>query len=155
MAQSLSQLYVHIVFHVNLNDAIKIPEELQPNLHAYLAAICKNQDSPSMLIGGVDDHVHLLCRLSKNITTAKLLEEIKTDSSKWIKKQADEFGAKLNRFSWQKGYGIFSVSSSKINTVKEYILNQKEHHKTMSFKDEYLLLLKKHNVEYDEKYLWT
>jgi REP-associated tyrosine transposase len=155
MSQSLSQLYVHIVFHINLNDTIKIPIELQSDLHAYLATICKNQNSPSILVGGVDDHVHLLCRLSKNITSAKLLEEIKTDSSKWIKKQSGQFGAKLNGFSWQKGYGIFSVSSSKINTVKQYISNQKEHHKTMSFREEYLLLLQKHNVEYNEKYLWT
>ena len=155
MAQSLSQLYVHIVFHINFNDVVKIPEELQSDLHAYLAATCKNQNSSSILVGGVDDHVHLLCRLSKNITSSKLLEEIKTDSSKWIKTQAGEFGLSLNKFSWQKGYGIFSVSSSKINTVKQYISNQKEHHKKMSFKDEYLLLLKKHNVKYDEKYLWN
>lgn len=155
MAQSLSQLYVHIVFHVSLNDTIKLPEKLQANLHAYLAIICKNQNSPSILVGGVDDHVHILCRLSKNITASKLLEEIKTDSSKWIKKQADEFGAQLNRFAWQKGYGIFSVSSSKIYNVKQYIWQQKEHHKKMSFRDEYLLLLQKHNVEYNEEYLWT
>ena len=155
MAQSLSQLYVHIVFHINFNDLVKIPEKLQADLHAYLAAICKNQNSPSIIVGGVDDHVHLLCRLSKNITAAKLLEEIKTDSSKWIKTQIKDFGLNLNRFSWQKGYGIFSVSSSKITTVKQYISNQKEHHKTMSFKDEYLLLLKKHNIEYNEKYLWN
>jgi len=155
MSQSLSQLYVHIVFHINCNDAVIIPEKLQNNLHAYIAAICKNQDSSSIIVGGIDDHVHLLCRLSKNITAAKLLEEIKANSSKWIKTQADEFGSRLNKFSWQKGYGIFSVSLSKIDNVKQYISNQKEHHKKISFKDEYILLLKKHNVEYDEQYLWN
>jgi len=103
MSQSLSQLYVHIVFHINCNDDVTIPEKLQNSMHAYIAVICKNQDSSPILVGGIDDHVHLLCRLSKNITTAKLLEEIKTNSSKWIKTQANDFNSRLNKFSWQKG----------------------------------------------------
>ncbi|MFA6716802.1 MAG: IS200/IS605 family transposase [Victivallales bacterium] len=155
MAQSLSQLYVHIVFHINLNNPVKIPEPLQPDLYAYLATICKNHESPSILVGGTSDHVHILCRLSKNIAASKLLEELKTDSSKWIKSRAEEFSGRLNRFSWQKGYGIFSVSASQAATVKEYIAKQKEHHKKISFKGEYLLLLKKYNIEYDENYLWN
>ena len=155
MAQSLSQLYVHIVFHINLNNPVNIPEKLQPDLHAYLAVICQNHESPSILVEGTDDHVHLLCRLSKNITASKLLEELKTDSSKWIKTKAEDFDGRLNKFSWQKGYGIFSVSASQVPTVKEYISKQKGHHKKISFKEEYLLLLKKYNIEYDGRYLWS
>lgn len=155
MAQSLSQLYTHIVFHINFNYNVKIPEELQSRLHAYLATTCKNQKSPSIIVGGVEDHIHILCRLSKNIAPSKFLEELKTDSSKWIKNQSKEFDLILSKFSWQKGYGIFSVSSSQVKNVKKYISNQSEHHKKMSFKEEYLLLLKKYNVEYDEKYLWS
>jgi REP element-mobilizing transposase RayT len=146
---------MHIIFHVNLVDKVSIPEALQPHLHAYLAKICDNQDSSSLIVGGIHDHVHVLCRMSKNITSAKLLEELKTHSSKWIKRQSSEFGMMLSKFTWQKGYGIFSVSASQVDNVKEYILNQKEHHRKRSFKEEYILLLEKYNVKYNEKYLWS
>lgn len=155
MSQSLSQLYMHIVFHVNFSDRITIPEKLQPVLHGYLATVCKNHDSSSILVGGTYDHVHILSRISKNIAPAKLIEEIKTYSSRWVKTQAQEHGLMLSKFSWQKGYGIFSVSSSHVEMVKNYIANQNEHHKKRSFKEEYILFLEKHSVEYDEKYLWT
>ena len=154
MAHSLVKLHIHVIFHINLTDTVKIPIKLQPSLHSYLATTCKNHDSPAIVVGGTDDHIHILCRLSKNIAPSKLLEELKTNSSKWIKTQAREFGSQLSKFSWQKGYGVFSVSESKVSDVERYISNQIEHHKTRSFKDEYELLLKKHNVEYDEKYLW-
>ncbi len=155
MSQSLSQLYTHIVFHVNLSNGIMIPEKLQPVLHAYLATVCKNHDSPSILVGGTNDHVHILNRISKNIAPVKLIEEIKTDSSRWMKTQAQDYGLMLSKFSWQKGYGIFSVSSSHVEVVRNYIANQVEHHKKRSFKEEYILFLEKHGVEYDEKYLWN
>ena len=155
MSQSLSKIYAHIVFHVNFSNFIKIPENLQPVLHGYIAKVCKNHDSNSVIVGGTSDHIHILCRMSKNIAPSKLLEEIKSYSSKWIKSQTDEYGMMLSKFSWQKGYGIFSVSESQIENVKKYISGQKEHHAKLTFKEEYLLLLKKHNVEYNEEYLWS
>ena len=155
MVQTLSQIYMHIVFHVNLNREVRIPAALQPRLHAYLSAICKNHDSPSIIIGGADDHVHVLCYISKTLAPSKLLEELKSRSSKWMKTQAPEYGTLLGEFSWQNGYGVFSVSASKVDSVKQYIANQIEHHRKRSFKDEYRLLLDKHNVDYDERYLWS
>ena len=155
MVHSLSQIYTHIVFHVNINEPIRIPINLQPRLHAYIAKTCHIIGSPSIIVGGMDDHVHVLCRISRNISPAKLLEKLKTESSKWIKTLSVEFGSSLSNFSWQNGYGIFSVSASKVEAVKQYISNQIEHHRTRSFKDEYLILLKKHKVDYDEKYLWS
>ena len=155
MAQSLSQLFVHIVFHVNINDNVKIPEALQSRLHAYLMTICNNHDSPSIIVGGTDDHIHILCRISKNIAPSKFLAELKATSSKWVKSVSPEFGLQLSKFSWQKGYGIFSVSASQVDIVKQYIANQSEHHRTRSFMDEYVMLLEKHGIVYDEKYLWS
>lgn len=101
-------------------------------------------------IGGYYNHVHILCLLSRKVTQAQLLENIKKESSKWIK----TVGEKYQNFHWQNGYGIFSVNPSEINIVIEYINNQKEHHKKKIFKDEYVAFLKKYDVEYDEKYLW-
>ena len=155
MSQSLAKLYSHIVFHVNLTDGILIPENLQPILHAYIATISKNQDSPSIIVGGTNDHIHILCNLSKNIAASQLLKELKSSSSKWIKSQSQEYNSNLNEFSWQKGYAIFSVSASQIDVLKDYIINQQEHHKKISFKDEYILFLKKYNVEYNEEHLWS
>ena len=155
MSKSLSQLYVHIVFHVNLVSKTYIPNELLPILHAYLATVCNNHNSPAIIVGGTYDHVHILCRMSKNIALAELLQELKTNSSKWIKTKSHEYGTILSKFSWQKGYGAFSVSSSQTENVKSYISNQKDHHQKLTFKEEYILFLNKHNLEYDEKYLWN
>jgi putative transposase len=99
--------------------------------------------------------VHILCRMSKNISTSELLKELKIESSKWIKKQYEDFGFQLSKFSWQGGYGVFSVSASQVDKVKGYIANQKKHHLKIGYKDEYLALLHKYNIEYDEKYLWN
>ena len=155
MAQSLSQIYTHIVFHINLLDKVIIPEELQPRLHAYLNGICGNSDSPSLIVGGTFDHIHILCRMSKNIAASSLIKDLKVNSSIWMKSQADDFGMELSRFSWQKGYGVFSVSPSQLEKVKSYIANQEAHHRETTFRDEYLTLLRKHGVSLDEKYLWS
>ena len=155
MSQSLSQLYVHIVFHVNFVTNLTIPAGLQPRLHAYLAAVCNRNDSPSLCVGGTEDHIHILCRISRKIAPSKLLEEIKTRSSAWMKTQSTEFGKHLDKFSWQKGYGIFSVSSSQVESVLKYISNQHIHHQKISFKDEYISLLKKHGIDYNLEYLWS
>ena len=101
-------------------------------------------------IGGYTDHIHILCMLSKKIALMKLLEEVKSHSSKWMKTK----GEILKKFYWQNGYGAFSVNPSQVNIVIAYIENQKEHHKRRSFQDEYRAILRKYKVEYDERYIW-
>jgi putative transposase len=101
-------------------------------------------------MGGTSDHIHILCSISKNLAPSKIIEEVKTSSSKWMKTQGRQFAD----FYWQRGYGIFSVSVSNIEEVKKYILKQQEHHRKMSFQEEFRKFLEKHGVDYDERYLW-
>jgi putative transposase len=150
MAQSLSKLFVHIIFHVK-NNSVKIMEKDKSSLYAYMGSIIKDNDSIPVLINGVDDHVHILCVMSKNIALAKLVEEIKRHSSRWIK----TIDGRYKQFSWQAGYGSFSISPSLHNKTKQYIQNQELHHEKMSFKEEYILFLNEYGIEYNEDYLWT
>jgi REP element-mobilizing transposase RayT len=119
-------------------------------MHAYLATIMKAYESPAQIVGGTADHVHILCGLSRSATVAKLIGEAKRSSSKWIKTK----GGDLELFQWQNGYGVFSVSYSKITEVREYISNQMNHHKKMSFQEEYRLFLRKHSLDFDEAHVW-
>ena len=150
MAQSLSKLYVHIIFHVKNNNC-QIRKLEKDELFAYMASIIKDNESIPILINGVEDHVHILCIMSKNICLAKLVEEIKRHSSRWIKTK----GRYYAQFAWQGGYGEFSVSSLLHDKTKNYIAKQEEHHKKMSFREEYLLFLKEYGIDYNEQYLWT
>ena len=150
MSQSLSKLFIHIIFHINKTGA-KIRKKNKSELYAYLGSIIKDNESIPILINGTEDHVHILCIMSKNIALAKLVEEIKRHSSRWIKTK----GVHYVQFAWQGGYGGFSVSPSLHDKTKQYIRNQEEHHKKISFKEEYLLFLKEYGIEYNEKYLWT
>ncbi|MDR2040515.1 MAG: transposase [Bacteroidales bacterium] len=150
MSQSLSKLYVHIIYHVKTT-SVKIRKENKKDLYAYIGSIIKDKDSIPILINGTEDHVHILCVMSKNIALAKLVEEIKGNSSRWIK----TFNLYYENFAWQGGYGGFSVSPSLHDKTKRYIENQEEHHKKMSFQGEYLMFLKEYEIEYNEQYLWT
>ena len=150
MAQSLSKLYVHIIYHIKNNSQVIIRKQEKEKLYAYMGSIINDNESIPIKINGVEDHVHILCVMSKNISLAKLVEEIKRHSSRWIK-TIDPY---YTQFAWQGGYGGFSVSPSLHDKTKRYIENQEEHHKKMSFKEEYLLFLKEYGIEYDEKYLW-
>jgi REP element-mobilizing transposase RayT len=118
-------------------------------MHGYLSGICKNQNSPAIIVGGAEDHVHLLCRLGKTIDIAKLVLNLKKDSSEWAKA---ELG--LSNFYWQTGYGAFSVSPAHVEALTRYIANQEEHHRKESFKDEFRRLCAKYGVEIDERYVW-
>jgi putative transposase len=120
------------------------------HLHAYLATVARNFKCEAYRVGGTWDHVHLAVRLSRTITIAALVEELKTSSSKWLKTQRPE----LRRFSWQRGYGAFSVSQNELEDLVTYIGNQEAHHKVRTFQEEYLALLKEYAVEYDERYVW-
>jgi REP element-mobilizing transposase RayT len=149
MAQSLSKVYVHITFSTKLRQNL-ITESIQESLFNYIGGICKGMECYPIQVGGHKNHIHVLCLLSKKVTQIKLLEEVKKQSSKWIKKQGDNFKS----FYWQDGYGIFSVNPSEIDVVVAYINNQKEHHKKVNFQDEFRAFLKKYEVDYNEKYIW-
>ncbi len=149
MSQSLSQLYVHLVYSTK-HRAPCLTEALRPRLWAYTAVVLKNLDCVPIEVGGIADHVHILTLLSKNLSAAKLVEEVKKPTSKWLKTQDPA----LHEFHWQSGYGIFSIGRSELSMVREYIMTQDEHHKTVSFQDEFRRLLKEHGVEFDERYVW-
>ena len=149
MAQSLSKVYVRLTFSTK-NRAPLIDKEIKPRLMEYLGGICKQLNCIPLQTGGTKDHVHILCLLSKNITQIKLVEEVKKSSSKWIKTIAPNYRS----FYWQDGYGIFSVNPSEVEVVIDYIKNQEEHHRKRTFREEFLVFLKKYNVDYNEQYLW-
>jgi putative transposase len=149
MPQSLSKVYVHITFSTKNRVSI-IDADIRNRLFDYMGGICKVLECNPVQIGGVDNHVHLLCILSRKIAQMDLLEEVKKRSSKWIK----SIGEKYSGFYWQDGYGIFSVNPAETNKVVEYIKSQEEHHKQVSFQDEFRAFLRKYGVEWDERYVW-
>lgn len=151
MGQSLSKIYVHLTFGTKERYPF-INYTIEERLHEYIAGTLKKYQSPALIINSVSDHIHILFCLSKNYSIAKVVEEVKKGSSKWMK-EVKEGNAK---FSWQVGYGAFSVSSSKIEIVKKYIENQKNHHKTKTYKEEVESFLEQYDViGYDEKYFWN
>lgn len=150
MSQSLSRNWMHAIFSTKHRVAFLRDHSIAQNMHAYLAKVCQELQSPAALIGGVEDHVHILYNQSKNISTAELIGEIKRESSKWVK----TCGAHLRDFYWQNGYGAFSVSHSHVPAVKRYIRGQLEHHRKVSFKEEFLEFLRKYELKYDEEYVW-
>ncbi|MDR0438471.1 MAG: transposase [Bacteroidales bacterium] len=150
MSQSLSKLCVHIIFHVKNNRILIRPEDDQ-ELYAYIGGIIKQSASVPIKINGTENHIHILSTMSKNLSLSKFVEEIKKNSSRWIKTRDNYY----KDFAWQGGYAGFSVSQSVIATVANYIDRQKEHHRKLSFEEEYILFLQKHAVVFDENYLWT
>ncbi|MET3731787.1 IS200/IS605 family transposase [Moheibacter stercoris] len=149
MPQSLSKLYVHIIFHTKYNQPMILPE-VEKDLYAYIGGIIKENQSIPIKIGGVKDHLHILAAMSKNISLAKFVEEIKRNSSRWIKTKGSEY----KNFAWQGGYAGFSVSPSVLDRVVRYIENQKIHHQKQSFQSEYLQFLEEHQIDFDEDFLW-
>jgi len=149
MAQSLSKVYVHITFSTKDRKHL-IDENIKGTLFQYLGGVCKGMECNPVQVGGYTNHVHILCLLSRKVAQMDLLEELKKQSSKWIKTQ----GSAYSNFYWQDGYGIFSVNPTQVNVVAEYIRNQEDHHKTVSFQDELRAFLKKYKVDYDERYIW-
>lgn len=149
IGQSLSQNYIHIIFSTKKRKPLILPE-VENELHAYIGGICKRMDSTPIKIGGTANHIHILCKLSKKVTLVKLMEDVKSHSSNWIKTKSD----RLRGFYWQDGYSAFSVNPAEVDVAINYIANQKEHHKQKSFQEEYRAFLKKYNVDYDERYVW-
>ena len=150
MPQSLAQIYLHVVFSTKNRAPFLQNKPFREELHKYLGGACRNLKSPSLVIGGVEDHVHILCRQSKNISASNLIRELKRESSKWVKQEEP----KLQSFYWQLGYGAFSISPAHVDALREYILNQEAHHQTETFQDELRRLCRKYGVELDERYCW-
>ena len=149
MPQSLVKNLIHLVYSTKHRKPL-IPPEFQDGLYAYQAGIFEQWGSPAIIIGGVEDHVHALFSLSKNHALKKIVEEVKKGSSKWMKTD----GPKNNDFYWQNGYAAFSVSQSNVPQVKEYIRSQEEHHRKITFQDELRGLFDRHQIKYDERYVW-
>lgn len=149
MAQSLSDILLHVVFSTKNREPL-IQPTIESELYPYIIAVCQNLDSPVIKINGVTDHVHILLRLGRTIPISKLISEMKSNSSRWIKSKGDKY----SNFEWQGGYGVFSVSRPNIEGVIKYISSQKEHHKTVTFKEELISMLIRAQIKYDEKYLW-
>jgi len=151
MSQSLANVIVHITYSTKHRKPWLIDPDLRSQLYAYNATILKEEvDSPAILINGVEDHLHILCLLSRKFAIMDVIKASKTETSKWIKKQGMAYGD----FQWQAGYGVFSVSQSNVEQVKRYIANQQDHHKRMSFQDEFRELCKRHGIEIDERHVW-
>jgi len=149
MAQSLVRNYIHLVFSTKHRQSF-IDESIENELFNYLGGICKKLECQPIIVGGHLDHVHILCLLSRKIALMKLLEEVKSHSSKWVKTGGESY----SDFYWQDGYGAFSVNPKEIDVVVKYISTQKAHHTRKTFQTELLQFLKKYDVEYDERYLW-
>ena len=149
MSQSLANVLLHVIFSTKNRDPF-IDETIAPELYAYMATALDTFGCPAVKIGGASDHVHILCNLSRTKTIANLVETAKTDSSSWLKTKGPQF----TRFYWQSGYGAFSVAQSQVESVKQYIENQREHHKRKTFQEEYRELLQKCAIKYNEKYVW-
>ena len=150
MAQSLARLWTHLIFSTKdrfpfLTDAV-----LRRDMHAYLAEMLRHQGCETLIVGGVEDHTHSLFALSRTRTIANVVKEVKRTSSGWVK----DASPKLARFHWQSGYAAFSVSQSNLVDVIGYIENQEQHHKRVTFQDEYRAFLNAHGIEFDERYIW-
>ena len=149
MPQSLSSILVHLIFSTKNREPFITPA-IEPELHPYIAQILRELNSPCLALNGTNDHIHILFALSRVITVAELVEEVKTNSSKWIKTKGREF----KNFHWQRGYGAFSIGQSNVEVLKLYIRNQKDHHKRVTFQDEYRDFLKSYGIDFDERYVW-
>ena len=149
MSQSLVKNLVHLVFSTKHREPW-LPKEHRTALFGYQSGIFQQWESPALIIGGVDDHVHALFSLSKNHALMKVVEEVKKGSSKWMKSDGPVNAA----FCWQAGYAAFSVSQSNVDAVSDYIAKQEEHHRKTTFQDELRALLRRHEQEFDERYVW-
>jgi REP element-mobilizing transposase RayT len=150
MPQSLAHLGLHVVFSTKDRKRWLDTPGLREDLNAYVAGILRGHDSPAVAVGGTEDHLHLLCHLSRKLAVADLVKVTKRAATLWVRERSPEYRG----FQWQAGYGAFSVSASNMDRVRAYILDQEAHHRKMGFQDEFRRLLKKHKVEYDERYVW-
>lgn len=147
MPQSLSKVVVHLVF--STKDRLPfLKKEIKPQLHAYLATLARDHDWQCYRVGGVEDHVHLALKQPRTSNLSDLVGHIKRQSTMWLKSEG------IDEFHWQRGYGAFSVSPLHLPELLEYIDQQEQHHKKLSFQEEYRKFLNKYQIDYNEKYIW-
>jgi REP element-mobilizing transposase RayT len=149
MPQSLAQILVHLVFSTKNREAL-LADDIRDELHAYIGGIVENQKGTLLKAGSVADHIHLLIAHPRTCAPSELVQEIKTGSSKWLKTKASRYAD----FHWQSGYGIFSISPTHRPALEQYIANQAEHHRKVTFQQEYRRLLEKYGIQFDERYVW-
>ena len=150
MPQSLAKILVHTVFSTKERRPFLRDRNLREELHRYLGGILTQHDCQPIIVGGVEDHVHILGTLARTCDAATMVKELKRGSSLWLKTK----GADLQDFAWQNGYGIFSIGFSQIGAVRDYIAGQEEHHRKVTFQDELRALLRRYEIEFDERYVW-
>lgn len=150
MSQSLVQIYVHIVFSTKERKPFLRNELIRADMHAYLGGVSKTLDCPVLQVGGVADHVHILSMLGRTHSIPEMIKELKRVSAIWAKNRYHD----LDGFAWQHGYGMFSLSPIHLDLVRHYIAKQEEHHRTITFEDEFRQLLTKYGVQWDERYVW-
>ena len=149
MPQSFTCLHYHLVFSTK-NRVPAITADLQGRLYEYIGGIVRSEKGILLAAGGMPDHIHLLCSLSKEVAVAAALRVIKANSSGWVHQEFPQYRS----FAWQAGYGAFTVSYSHLDRVKQYIARQPQHHRRTTFQEEFVAFLRKHGIEYDERYLW-
>ena len=149
MTQSLSKLLVHVTFSTKGREPFLPQDDLRQELHRYMSALFNKEDSPAIVIGGMPDHLHILFVLGRNKSLSDVMRAIKASSSRWLTRKG------VGGFSWQKGFAAFSVSESAVSSVREYIEGQAEHHAKFDFKTELRELLRRHDVAFDERYVWN
>ncbi len=149
MTQSLSAVYIHLVFTTKERRPSLRDKTVRGSLHSYLGGISKQLECAPIITGGMEDHVHLLARFGRTITQAEWVKELKRVSNLWLKEQHS-----IRDFEWQGGYADFSVSASNLEQVKNYIATQEQHHRKTNFQDELRTLLRRYHVEWDERYIW-
>jgi REP element-mobilizing transposase RayT len=150
MSQSLSAVYLHLVFSTKNRMPAFADADLRHHLHSYLGAASRELDCPPLQIGGVADHVHILAQQGRQIALADWVKEVKRVSSRWLKTQAPA----LAGFQWQGGYAVFSVSPSNLDRVQRYVVEQERHHAKFDYQGELRTLLSRHGLNWDERYLW-
>ncbi len=150
MPQSLSAVYLHLIFSTKNREPWLADSALRMETHAFLGGASKQLDCPPVAVGGVADHVHLLARCGRGITQSDWVKELKRASSRWLKDRE----ARMAGFAWQGGYGVFSVSPSALEAAEKYIHGQQEHHGKVTFQDEFREFLRKHRIDWDERYVW-
>ena len=151
---SMSGTYTNLLYHVIFSTKDRIPwiePSFRKDLYRYMGGIVRELGGTPLEIGGVADHVHLLIKLKPTLALADFMRKLKSGSSKWM----NEEKMRLRKFGWQDGYAAFSVSTSQASQVKRYIKNQEQHHRRTTFQEEFVRLLRKHGIEYEERYLWT
>jgi putative transposase len=149
MPQSLAKIYVHLIFSTKNRERL-LPDDLRPGFCAYFGGILRDLGCTAVEINSEPDHVHLLFLASRTETLSDVVRQLKTGSNLWLQEQRPEF----HHFHWQNGYGAFSVSQSGVEEVREYIRLQREHHRVMTFQEEYRKFLARHEIEFDERYVW-